>query len=306
MKKILLATSFVAINSFHAIAAEPSAFGAGNLDSPSPYGLTSTEKAVLQTKNELKKVVVTSNNQANKVDSLRERIDGLQSIVESLSRKAQENKLLLTQLEGKNSEDLKNAGEYEKRLAQAVELNTQAIAKNLLLIQEMSKLIDTINANYVSKDEFNTLVKSVNEFKTLVAKELKSTDSAKESPFEKMSSAEIADKAQEFFDKKYYTDAIEHYTYLISKNYKPANAHFMIGQMNFRRKNYAEAISYYKESASLYSKASYMPELLLNTAISMDETNDKENAKMFYNAVIGKYPQSEEAKIAKENLSSIK
>ena len=53
----------------------------------------------------------------------------------------------------------------------------------------------------------------------------------------------------------------------------------MVGQMNFKRKNYAVAISYFKKSASLYSKADYMAELMLNTAISMDKTNDKTNAK---------------------------
>lgn len=34
-------------------AAEPSAFGAGNLDNPEPYGLTSNEKVILQNKNKL-------------------------------------------------------------------------------------------------------------------------------------------------------------------------------------------------------------------------------------------------------------
>jgi TolA-binding protein len=37
----------------------------------------------------------------------------------------------------------------------------------------------------------------------------------------------------------------------------------------------------------------------------MDETNDKVNAKNFYNAVISKFPESEEAKSAKEKLALI-
>lgn len=314
MNKILLATYFVAINSLYMAAAEPSAFGAGNLDNPNPYGLTSSEKTVLETKKALKNVVVNTNNQANKVDSLRERIDGLQSIVESLSRKSQENKTTLLELQNKSSEDLKNSDEYEKRLGQAVELNTkltetnaQLIAKNTLLIEELSKLINTINTKYVSKVEFNDLVNDVNEFKTLVAKELKSTSQVQvnESNLDTMSDGEIATQAKEFYDKQYYTKGIEYYSHLITKNYKPANAHFMLGQMNFKRKNYAEAISYYKKSASLYSKASYMPELLLNTAISMDKTGDVENAKTFYNAVIGKFPTSPEAKDAKKYLLAL-
>lgn len=314
MNKILLATYFVAINSLYMAAAEPSAFGAGNLDNPNPYGLTSSEKTVLETKKALKNVVVNTNNQANKVDSLRERIDGLQSIVESLSRKSQENKTTLLELQNKNSEDLKNSDEYEKRLGQAVELNTklsetnaELIAKNTLVIEELSKLINTINTKYVSKEEFNDLVNDVNDFKSLVAKELKSASKApvNESVLDSMSNGEVATQAKAFYDKQYYTKGIEYYSHLITKNYKPANSHFMIGQMKFKRKNYAEAISYYKKSASLYSKAAYMPELLLNTAISMEKTDDIENAKTFYNAVIGKFPASSEAKDAKKYLLAL-
>jgi hypothetical protein len=75
--------------------AEPSAFGAGNLDNPEPYGLTSSEKVILQTKEKLHSVVVKSNNQANEVDSLRERLDGLQGIIENLGRKSHNNQVNL-------------------------------------------------------------------------------------------------------------------------------------------------------------------------------------------------------------------
>ena len=308
MNKIILVTSFVAIASLNLVAAEPSAFGAGNLDNPSPYGLTSSEKTVLENKKKLKKVVVNSNNQANQVESLREIIDGLQSIVESLSRKSQNNKRSLQELQNKNNEELKSSDEYEKRLSELSTKNLKTIEQNSLLIKELGKLLDTINATYVSKDEFNGLVNSVNEFKELIAKEfkIKTKTKTKNISLSSMENAEIAEKAKAFYNKKYYTKGIEYYSYLITKNYKPAAAHFMIGQMNFKRKNYADAISFYKKSAALYSKATYMPELMLNTAISMDRTNDNKNAKSFYNAVIAKYPNSTQAKSAKKYLKSMK
>jgi len=311
-KKIVIALLSVVISSVSLLSAEPSAYGAGNLDSNSPYGLTSSEKAVLQNKKKLQNVVVTTNNQANKVESLRERIDGLQSVVESLSRKSHENKLLLSTLEKTKQEEQKNQTEYEKRLGEATELNQklsdkngQLIQKNVVLIQEMSKLIDSINSSYVTKTEFNALVNDVNEFKKLVAKELKSGAKPVESTLDKMTNPEVADKAKAFYDKQYYTNAIEYYSHLITNNYKPAYSHFMIGQMKFKRKNYGEAISFYKKSASLYSKASYMPELLLNTAISMERTKDINNAKSFYDALIAKFPNSNEAKTAQKNLLAL-
>jgi len=297
MNKKILAAFFVAITSLHLVAAEPSAFGAGNLDNPTPYGLTSSEKTVLQNKNNLKKVVVKSNNQANEVDSLRERIDGLQSIIESLSRKSHENKKMLSSLLDKTSEELKNSDESEKRLGEISDVNTQAV-------DELKKVVDTINLNYVSKDEFNKLVNSVNKFKDLVAKELKGNTKKHKnvSSLDSMKNFDVATQAKVFYDKKYYTKGIEYYSHLILKNYKPANAHFMIGQMNFKRKKYADAISFYKKSAALYSSASYMPELMLNTAISMNKTGDKKNAQAFFKGIVKKYPDSSAANSARKYI----
>lgn len=304
----LLATAFVAITSLNLVAAEPSAFGAGNLDNPNPYGLTSSEEAVLQNKTKLKKIVVRSNNQANEVESLRERIDGLQSIIESLSRKAQKNKRLLTQLTNKNNDNLKKSDEYGVRLGEIAEDNTKSITANMLLIDELGKLVSDINKSYISKTEFNVLVKDINEFKSFVSKELKRTSKKPAvvvNALDKMPNSEVDKKAKAFYDREYYTKGIEYYSHLILKNYKPANSHYMIGQMNFKRRNYAKAISFYKKSASLYSKASYMPELMLNTAISMDRTGDTKNAKAFYNGVSAKFPESPQAKKAQKYLKSL-
>ena len=286
-------------------SAEPSAFGAGDLTSSNPYGLTSKEKVILDTKKKLHKVAVKSNNQANELDSLRERIDGLQSIIESLSRKAHNNRINLKRFSETSLESSKNSNDYEKRLSDIIEKNSESIAQQKIVMSEMSSLVDSINAQYVSKSEFNSLVNDVNAFKMLVAKELKhksKQNSSSKSKFSSMSSAEVYKKANAFYKKKYYTNAIENFEYLIKKNYKPAYAHYMIGEMNYKRKNYSDAISYFKKSSSLYSKASYMPKLMLHTAISMKKSGDTNHANTFFKAVIGNYPDSAEAKEAKKYI----
>ena len=288
------------------LVAEPSAFGAGNINNPNPYGLTSSEEVLLQNKKSLRKVVVKTNNQANEVDSLRERIDGLQTIIESISASSRKNKLSIKAINKKTEEDLENSAEFDKRFTQSVEVNTKEIQKINLMLLEMSKLVDTINTSYVSKNEFNTLVSDLNNFKILVAKELKNNSKPKKSKLDSMASGDVATKAKAYYDKKLYTKALEYYKHLIKKKYKPARAHYMLGEIYYHRKDYANSIAYFKKSASLYSKANYMPVLMLHTAISMDRTGDKKNAKTFYNAVISKYPSSEEAKIASKKLSSIK
>ncbi|MEA1891486.1 MAG: tetratricopeptide repeat protein [Campylobacterota bacterium] len=305
MNRIFLVAFFATIVPFNLISAEPSAFGAGNLNHSQPYGLTSSEKVILQNKQNLKKVVVKSNNQANEVESLRERLDGLQSIIEGLSRKSRENRLDLESLTQKNSDELESSNEYEKRLGELSQANSQEIIELKLLTNEVSILLNSVNENYVSRNDFNVLVSDFNNFKDLVVKELKKTTVIKQSKSKKRSNGDIATSAKRNYDKKRYTESIEQYTYLIGQNYKPARAHYMIGEMNYYRKNYSDAIAYFKKSAKLYSKASYMPTLMLHTAISMDKTGDKKNAISFYRGVIAKYPDSKASEIAQTNLSNI-
>jgi len=288
------------------LSAEPSAFGAGDLTNPNPYGLTSNEKVILDTKTELKKVAIKSNNQDNKLNSLRDRIDGLQTIVESLSRKAHNNKINIQKQNELITQNSKNTDEFQIRVGDLAHKNAEDIKQLKLVLQEMSKLIDEINAQYITKAEFNSLVNDVNKFKKLMAQELKSGSkskkSSKKSKLSSMSNKEIYDKANAYYKRKYYTNAIEYFEYLIKKNYKPAYSHYMIGEMYYHRKNYANAISYFKKSSSLYSKAKYMPKLMLHTAISMKKTGDKKHANVFFNAVIAKYPNSKEAKEAKKYI----
>lgn len=305
MKRTVLVVLLTTAVPLLLVSSEPSAFGAGDLSNPEPYGLTSNEKVILDNKDKLRKVVVKSNNQANEVDSLRERIDGLQSIIESLSRKAHNNKITLNRLNEESVLKSENSDEYEKRLSEIVGSNSENIEKTKMLMSEMSLLIDSINKDYVTKKEFNSLVYDVNNFKALIVKELKSSSKTKKSVKSKLASksnAEIYKQAQAYFDKKWYTNAIENYEYLITKNYKPAYGHYMIGEMNYRRKNYSNAITYFKKSASLYSNASYMPKLMLHSAVAMNKTGDKKNAQTFFKAVIAKYPQSSEAKKAKKYI----
>jgi len=235
MKRSLLVLLLTALPAL-LMSAEPSAFGAGDLNSPNPYGLTSSEKVILETKKKLNKVSVKSNNQANELDSLRERIDGLQSIIESLSRKAHNNKINLQKLDQSNSLSAQTSDEFDKRLSEIVQSNTQSIETLQTTLGEVSVVIDKINENYVSKAEFNILVEDVNSFKAIIAKELKQPKKMGANT-SKISNAKIFERAKSYFDKKYYTKAIADYEYLIKNNYQPAYSHYMIGEMNYRRKN---------------------------------------------------------------------
>lgn len=290
------------------LAAEPSAFGAGDLNSPNPYGLTSTEATILETKKNLNKIVVKSNNQANEFESLRERVDGLQTVIESISASAYENKQKFKSLDDEKA----RKKEYDNRVAESIQVNSKDIEKLSLQIVEISKLVDEINGAYVSKKEFNALVADFNKFKDLIKKDsdVKTKPAAdtknKDNKSEDLPSVDVEKKAKALYDKKAYADSLALYKELADKNYKPALSNYMMGEIEYYRQNHSDAVAYYKKSATLYSKADYMPVLMLHSAISMEKTGDKKNAQMFYDAIISQYPDSEHAKTAKSKLKAMK
>jgi len=65
-----------------------------------------------------------------------------------------------------------------------------------------------------------------------------------------------------------------------------AASNYYLGEIAYYTKNYQDAYFYFKKSAGLYDKASYIDTLLLHTAISLEKTGDKAQAKIFYQTVI--------------------
>ena len=289
---------------FSLLAGEPSAFGAGNLDSDNPYGLTEAEKKILQNKQILQQNKRKLNSQNSEIEALRERVDGLQSVLEAIAMKSQENKVALSDI----SKSRENADMSEQERMKMIEEKINANSENILqlktAIETLTQLIDDEHAKSVTKEEYNALVNDVNDFKALVAGELKKKPGKTGSS--KISNGDLATKALNSYNKKKYTQALEEYKELVNRKYKPARSHYMIGQIYYAQNDYGKAIAHYKESASLYQNASYMPELMYRTAVSMERTGDQKHAKAFYNAIISKYPDSSEAGQSKERLVNLK
>ncbi|WP_428025724.1 tetratricopeptide repeat protein [Arcobacter sp.] len=314
-------------------AEEVSVFGAGNLDSPNPYGLTKTEERILKNKNELGSIDTKVKTVKSTIDSLSERIDGLESIYEGDSQKLNGAVLTLTKLlndfesnqnlTDKNSEDVK---ELKKSVDQIIALqkkisdeNQQNLDNLKLAVKKLTDKINTIDSNYISeKDfkknmsqfvtvkEFEALKKSLNiksNVKTQPEISVKSDNS--ENVVSSDDKSVILEEAIRLFKIDYFTKAIPLFEKLISENYKPAESNYYLGEIWYYRKEYDKAIAYFKKSALLYDKASWMPKLLLHSAISFEKSGDFKNAASFYETLMTVYPDSKEAKSADKNLSKL-
>ncbi len=265
MKKIILIGSIAITTMLQ--ATEPSVYGAGNIDSSSPYGLTQTEKSVLENRR-------TIQNLKNRVAEQQNRIDGLTTIIDGLNK------------------ELLNVKE-ELSANEKLDTHENDYNKTYSLLLEMGKMIDQINNNYVTKED---LKEELAGSRTVQQSTVSSTEG---------NSADISTiyrRGVQLFGQRSYNSARDNFNKTISQNYKPASSNYYLGEIAYYTKDYNSAISYYKKSASLYDSASYMKTLYLHTAISLARTGQKGQAKNFFKFVVDNYPDTKAAKIAKKNL----
>ncbi len=284
MKKGILL--FIAVLLFG--ASEPSAFEAGNLDSPNPYGLTPAEKKIFNNAQEIKQLKKRLFNVEQKLSSVEEKVDGLQSVVEGIDETL--NKL---KKEGGSKEVQTEIVQLRQDLNVSLELQKKNFDQIKKVLKEMSTLIDHINNTYVSKSELKS---ELNKIYTLLHKK----------KIESKSGSKLYQEARSAYKRGKYVEAYDLFVAAAQKKYKPAASNFYAGESCYYQKKYDCAVEHYKKSASLYQNASYMPTLLLHTAVSLERLGQKEEAKKFYSSVVKLYPKSKAAAIAKKNLKKLK
>ncbi len=211
-----------------------------------------------------------------------ERIDGLTTIIEGLS--ASINELQMRDMQGSS---------------------VQSNHSNDDLLKNLAGMIDEINANYVSKEELQSALGKKTYAKKQNTKKNTVTSSKDKGSLENKSNATLYSEGVRFFVKKRYKEAQKRFTITDTKRYKPAASNYYLGEIAYYTKKYEDAIFYFKKSAGLYDQASYIDTLLLHTAVSLEKTGDKSQAKAFYENIIANYKGKKTAKIAKDRLKKL-
>ena len=227
----------------------------------------------------IKDVVLQNRSQISTLKSQiaeqKERIDGLVSLIEGMNA---------------TIKDLQDA----QRL--------QPQNDNTALLKELGVMIDKINAEYVSKKELKNILSKYN----LSTTNTTSNTVVKTKPISSKSTPkELYTQAIKAYKNKDYKEAMRAFELCDKKGYKVAQSNFYLGEISYYSKDYDSALFYYKKSAGANSNGSYMPVLMLHTAISLDRTNQKDQAKLFYQNVIDTYPQTKSAKIAQDRLGKL-
>ncbi len=232
------------------------------------------------------KQVIIENRKAitalkRRVSELEERLSGMTSVIEGLNV---------------------TIAELKTDAANASSLRPADSSENTKLLKELAEMIDKINASYVSKEELQSALqgKKIEVAKKSSVKKNQISDSLDGKPTSKIYSEGVR-----LFVKQRYDEAAKRFAITDKKGYKPAASNYYLGETAYYTKQYEDAIFYYKKSAGLYDQASYMDVLLLHTAISLEKTGDKAQAKTFYKNIIDNYPDKKSTQIAKNKLKKL-
>lgn len=319
MKKALCITSLAAVFLF---GAEPSAFKAGDLDSPNPYGLTTSEKKIVEQNKNLQKISTKLFDTAQSQQELRNEIDGIKSLVIGHSEKI---KNFDRKIDSDDNNSLKT---LEKRFDENLKLQNENYDKIMATLSAIAALLDDTRDNYVSKEQLKAIVgKSYKELggkksKTPIADinktapqtkasadETKTQEQPKKDKTEKQPTSEdLFKKAQQNFAANKLKEAKEGFEAVKKADgeYKKATLAYYLGEIDYRNGDYKAALEHYQASIELDEKATYIPTILYHTGISLEKLGDKESAKKIFNSLITNYPKDNLVKAAKKKLAEIK
>jgi len=248
---------------------------------PSVYGFGSDENTDnSQTSVSSKRTIAIMKQQIAQQD---ERLDGLTTIIEGLSAS-------LNELQQSGRTDTPSMGDSG--------------SSNNALLKKLADMIDEINENYVSKEELQHALGNKSVVKNRVKSSAKEANKKKES-IQGKSNSKLYSEGVRYFVKKRYDEAEKRFTITDTQGYKPAASNYYLGEIAYYTKKYEDAIFYFKKSAGIYDKGSYIDTLLLHTAVSLEKTGDKGQARAFYENIIENYAGKKTAKIAKQRLKKL-
>jgi len=121
-------------------------------------------------------------------------------------------------------------------------------------------------------------------------------------PLQKAASSKLFSRGVRLVSQRRYSDALRRFRILEARGYKPASTQFYLGEIAYRTGRFDDAIRHYQKSAELNENAAYMDRLLLHTAIALEKSGDKEQARSFFQAIVDGYPGTASADVARKHL----
>ena len=263
-------------------------FLSGNLQAESSlFGPSKSEVAQRKMSEQNRNSIAVLSQQ---IYDLNERVDGLTTVIEGLNATIRE----LQMPQGRQSSQGFEGDEISLLKAKLDKLSRECVTRGELGTSSR------VSHQYGEKKSYNR-----------VSEKAQSTISY---PGAKIDNAELLNQKSNstlysegvrLFQKHHYSEAEKRFSLTESKGYKPAASNYYLGEIAYYTKRYSDAVFYYKKSAKLYDRASYIDTLLLHTAISLERSGDKTQAKLFYQTIIDGYAGKKSAEIAKRMIRKL-
>ncbi len=272
------------------LASDVNPFGAGNINSNTPYGLTPDEKAIVANKKAISQLQYETYEINSSLNTLKLRMSSYDEIING---KLASFNTILSEL-GQNKKNyliLKNQILDMNETVNNLQNKINSIEKEILTIkQTLGAVIDTQNKNMIY------IKNAITDIYSQLKKMKKPLD------------VKVAfDKGRNLFFANKLNQAKEYFLYSLSKRYLPATSAYYLGEIAFKNNNYKEALGYYKKSINLYpKKTSFTSRLLYHTAVSFEKLGNKKTAKLTLNKLISDFPNSKYANLAKKELEKLK
>lgn len=150
--------------------------------------------------------------------------------------------------------------------------------------------------------------KSVSEGEDSTGKTNKTTEKTEETKKTAEDPAKVYEAAYNTFKDNKYKEAREKFTDFIEKFPKDdlaGNARFWIGETHYAEKDFESAILAYEAMLKDFPNGKKAPGAMLKQGLSFIEIGDKKTAKVIFDRLIEKYPDSQEADAAKKKKAEI-
>lgn len=328
MKKILLF-----IIATLALANEPSAFKAGDLDNPNPYGLTQSEKKIVEQNQNIQSISRNLFDTNQTQTELRNELDGIKSLLGSIGEKQM---VFSEKMDSDKNGSLKDVNLKIEQLSKKIEdnfkLQNENYDKIIAMMSEFAKLVDDISTNYVSKEQLKlNMGRSYREFvnkESNVTVQQKSIDnnttttkkisdatstslpvdqSLQKTTTEKQYSYdELFAEAEKLYKSNNLDDSKNLFLKLnTQKGSKRASAQFYLGEIEYKNGEFKNALGYFQESINSDDKSSFIPLMLYHSAICLEKLNNKKDAKKVLDTLIKTYPKNYLVPSAKKKYSEL-
>jgi len=283
---------FIASLLFCNLFAEPSAFQAGDLSSKSPYGLTSSEKLILANKKKIARLTL-------KISKLTQKLNTISDLfVTTTSKIDKDISSMQNQIKSIETKVVSEVANLKQEISEQASLSSKNIEQLRQALIQLTSLAKQINNKYVDKKTLLLYVKKNNvdkNKKIKPSKKISNKDKAK-------SGFELVEKGESLMAKKMFLTAEPIFQELIKRNYRASKSNYYLGEIYFYTHKYKKALLFYKKSVKLYAKSSFMPNLLLHSAMASYSLGKNKNAKDFLKSLMSNFPKSKEALKAKKLL----